>query len=91
MLHSSSRSFSTGVPVAAMRCVAGSARAAGFLAGEMRNPEKTLPRALILGITAVIGLYLATNLAGAIQLQEKRVCIADLGGNNPAQAEGHGD
>lgn len=36
---------------------------AGFLAGEIREPERNLPRAMILGIAAVIGLYLATNLA----------------------------
>lgn len=36
---------------------------AGFMAGEMRDPERTLPRGLILGIAAVIVLYLATNLA----------------------------
>jgi len=36
---------------------------AGFLAGEVRDPERTVPRALVLGIAAVITLYLATNLA----------------------------
>lgn len=36
---------------------------AGFLAGEVRDPARTLPRALVLGITGVITLYLATNLA----------------------------
>jgi APA family basic amino acid/polyamine antiporter len=40
-----------------------------FLAGEVRDPQRTLPRALILGIAAVITLYLAVN----------GVCLAVLG------------
>jgi APA family basic amino acid/polyamine antiporter len=40
-----------------------------FLAGEVRDPERTLPRALILGIAAVITLYLAVNI----------VCLRTLG------------
>lgn len=34
-----------------------------FLAGEIREPERKLPRALVLGIAVVIVLYLATNAA----------------------------
>lgn len=40
-----------------------------FLAGEVRDPERTLPRALIFGIAAVITLYLAVNI----------VCLRTLG------------
>ena len=40
-----------------------------FLAGEVRDPERTLPRALVFGIAAVITLYLAVNL----------VCLRTLG------------
>ncbi|MGE4181079.1 MAG: APC family permease [Limisphaerales bacterium] len=40
-----------------------------FLAGEVRAPERTLPRALVLGIAAVITLYLAVNV----------VCLRTLG------------
>ncbi len=36
---------------------------AGFLAGEVRDPSRTLPRALILGIAGVIALYLGANAA----------------------------
>ncbi|MFM7805190.1 MAG: APC family permease [Verrucomicrobiota bacterium] len=36
---------------------------AGFLAGEVRDPGRTLPRALILGIAGVIALYLGANAA----------------------------
>ncbi len=34
-----------------------------FLAGEIREPGRNLPRALVLGIAVVITLYLATNVA----------------------------
>ncbi len=34
-----------------------------FLAGEIRDPARNLPRALVLGIAVVITLYLATNVA----------------------------
>lgn len=34
-----------------------------FLAGEVRNPERTLPRAIIGGTLAIIAIYLATNAA----------------------------
>lgn len=40
-----------------------------FLAGEVREPHRTLPRALMLGIAAVITLYLAVNV----------VCLRSLG------------
>ncbi len=40
-----------------------------FLAGEVRDPERTLPRALVFGIAAVITLYLAVNV----------VCLRTLG------------
>jgi APA family basic amino acid/polyamine antiporter len=39
--------------------------AAGYLAGEVKNPAKTLPRSLILGTALVIVLYLALNLVFA--------------------------
>ncbi|MFJ7745313.1 APC family permease [Peribacillus sp. NPDC097295] len=35
----------------------------GFMAGEMKNPQKTLPRAIITGIVVVMVAYLAVNLA----------------------------
>jgi APA family basic amino acid/polyamine antiporter len=34
-----------------------------FASGEVRNPERNLPRAIILGTLAIIGIYLVTNLA----------------------------
>ncbi len=35
---------------------------ATFLAGEIRQPEKNLPRALIIGVLGVVALYLAANV-----------------------------
>jgi basic amino acid/polyamine antiporter, APA family len=34
-----------------------------FVAGEVRDPRRTLPRGLVLGVSGVIALYLAVNLA----------------------------
>jgi basic amino acid/polyamine antiporter, APA family len=34
-----------------------------FAAGEVRNPQRTLPRAIILGTLALIGIYVLTNVA----------------------------
>jgi basic amino acid/polyamine antiporter, APA family len=42
---------------------------ASFVAGEMREPQKTLPRALLIGVVGVIVLYLAVNF----------VCVSVLG------------
>jgi APA family basic amino acid/polyamine antiporter len=42
---------------------------ATFVAGEIREPGKNLPRALVIGVTAVVILYLAVNF----------VCVRSLG------------
>jgi basic amino acid/polyamine antiporter, APA family len=42
---------------------------ASFVAGEMRDPERDLPRGLLYGVLGVVGLYLAVNV----------VCILVLG------------
>jgi APA family basic amino acid/polyamine antiporter len=42
---------------------------ASFVSGEMRNPERDLPRGLLLGVVGVIVLYLAVNV----------VCVFALG------------
>ena len=34
-----------------------------FLAGEVRNPDRNLPRALFIGTASVVGVYLLVNLA----------------------------
>ena len=35
----------------------------GYVAGEMKDPAKTLPRAIIMGLGIVIGVYLLVNMA----------------------------
>jgi APA family basic amino acid/polyamine antiporter len=42
---------------------------ASFISGEMKNPERDLPRGLLLGVLGVVVLYLAVNV----------VCILALG------------
>jgi APA family basic amino acid/polyamine antiporter len=39
--------------------------AASYLAGEVKNPSRVLPRSLLLGTALVVGLYLALNLVFA--------------------------
>ncbi len=34
-----------------------------FVAGEVKEPRRTIPRALVIGTLAVIGIYLAANIA----------------------------
>jgi basic amino acid/polyamine antiporter, APA family len=34
-----------------------------FAAGEIRDPQRTLPRAIVFGTIAIIGIYLAANVA----------------------------
>jgi APA family basic amino acid/polyamine antiporter len=51
--------------------------AASYLAGEVKNPGKTLPQSLLLGTALVIVLYLALNLVFAYA-----VPLADVGFDN---------
>ncbi len=48
-----------------------------FIAGEVREPEKNLPRGLILGVLGVVALYLSVNL----------VCLYALGPEKLAQTK----
>jgi APA family basic amino acid/polyamine antiporter len=50
---------------------------ASFISGELREPEKNLPRGLLLGVLGVIVVYLAVNF----------VCIQALGVNGLANTE----
>ncbi len=47
---------------------------ASFVAGEIREPKKNLPRGLIIGVTGVVILYLAVNV----------VCLRGLGASGLA-------
>ena len=50
---------------------------ASFVAGEMREPRKNLPRALLIGVVGVIVLYMAVNF----------VCVNALGAEGLANAK----
>jgi APA family basic amino acid/polyamine antiporter len=54
--------------------------AAGYLAGEVRNPAQILPRSLLLGAGLVIILYLALNLVFSYA-----VPLSDVGFDNAEQ------
>lgn len=56
----------------------------GFMAGEMKNPSKTLPRAIISGIVIVIVAYLSVNIAMLHVLPANK--IVELGPNAASAA-----
>lgn len=48
-----------------------------FMAGEMREPERTLPRGMLFGVLGVIVLYLAMNAVAIIALGEAHLASTD--------------
>ena len=50
---------------------------AGMLGSEVENPQRTFPLALIAGVTAIIGVYLLTNLAYFSVLNAGEVAASD--------------
>jgi len=50
---------------------------AGMLGSEVENPQRTFPLALIGGVTAIIGVYLLTNLAYFSVLSAGEVASSD--------------
>ena len=54
----------------------GGAHTTTFMAGEVRDAQRTLPRGLVIGVLGVIALYLAVNLA----------CVRVLGGAGLAKS-----
>ena len=58
--------------------------AASYLAGEVRNPGKTLPRSLLLGAGSVVLLYLAVNFVFAYAVPLENVGF-DTGKVHPTQ------
>ncbi|HEV8415900.1 MAG TPA: amino acid permease [Bryobacteraceae bacterium] len=50
---------------------------AGMLGSEVENPQRTFPLALIAGVTAIIGVYLLTNLAYFSVLNAGEVASSD--------------
>ena len=49
---------------------------AGMLGSEIENPQRNFPRALILGTSAMIGIYLLTNLAYFLVLNASEVAAS---------------
>jgi APA family basic amino acid/polyamine antiporter len=48
-----------------------------MVSSEIREPQRNLPRALILGTLAVVGIYLATNVAYFFMLSASQVAASD--------------
>jgi amino acid transporter len=48
-----------------------------MVSSEIQNPQKNIPRSLILGILAVMGIYLAANVAYFYVLSASEVAAAD--------------
>ena len=48
-----------------------------FTGGEVREPDRTLPRALVLGCGSVVALYLLANVAYVVTLSLKEIQQAD--------------
>jgi amino acid transporter len=49
------------------------------LSGEMRDPERSLPRALILGTVAIVAVYLTANLGYAHSLGQSGLAASTTG------------
>ena len=49
----------------------------GFVAGEMREPGRTVPRSIFLGTAIVIAIYLAANLAYIYVLGQNRIAASE--------------
>jgi APA family basic amino acid/polyamine antiporter len=45
----------------------------GFVAGELRDPQRTVPRSIFIGVFTVIVVYLAANLAYIFVLGQERI------------------
>jgi len=49
----------------------------GFVAGEMREPQRTVPRSIFIGVTIIIVVYTAANLAYIYALGQTRIAGSD--------------
>jgi APA family basic amino acid/polyamine antiporter len=49
----------------------------GFVAGEMKEPAKNVPRSILLGIFTMIAIYAAVNVAYYFALGEKGIAASD--------------
>lgn len=79
MSSGNSQSISMGAAVLATLWAYDGWMNVGFMAGEMKNPSKTLPKAIITGIAVVMIAYLAVNIALLHVLPASK--IVELGPN----------
>ncbi|XJZ28891.1 APC family permease [Bacillota bacterium Lsc_1132] len=84
MSSGASTTFSMGAAVLATLWAYDGWMNVGYMAGEMKNPSKTLPRAIISGILIVIAAYLTVNIAMLHVLPAKE--IVKLGTNAASTA-----
>ena len=49
-----------------------------FVSGEVRDPQRTLPRAIVVGTLAIIGIYLAANVAYLYVNPLERMAVSPL-------------
>src|SRR5688572_1831744 len=49
----------------------------GFVAGEIRDPQRTVPRSILLGVFIVIAVYVAANLAYIYVLGQERIAASE--------------
>jgi APA family basic amino acid/polyamine antiporter len=49
----------------------------GFVGGEIRDPQRTVPRSIFLGVFIVIAVYLAANLAYIFVLGQPRIARSE--------------
>ena len=49
----------------------------GFVAGEIRDPQKNVPRSIILGVFIVIAIYVSANLAYIYVLGQPRIATSE--------------
>jgi basic amino acid/polyamine antiporter, APA family len=49
----------------------------GFVAGELRDPQRTVPRSILLGVLVVITVYVSANLAYIFVLGQARIAASD--------------
>lgn len=80
-------SFSMGAAVLATLWAYDGFMNVGYMAGEMKDPSKTLPRAIISGILIVIVAYLTVNIAMLHVLPASK--IVELGPNAASTAAAH--
>ena len=49
----------------------------GFVAGEMRDPQRTIPRSIILGVLIVMAIYVSANIAYIAVLGQERIAASE--------------